>query len=235
MFKGKKTQPKSIKNIIKKSVINFEERKKVAPKKERIMTPQLKQLYHIEAKKYFLSEHRNFDVDENNKRFLDIFCRYFASDTEFETKYKGELQKGLYVFGIPGTGKTSCFKIMQNVSKVYSISQVWMPIISTQNVVEQFNTSESNKKDFVIQNYSKGIFMFDDLGAEKEASNFGKEDIFERIMERRYDKFLEKGTKTFVTSNLSFEGIKKRYGSRLYDRFFQMFNVLELGGQSRRF
>ncbi|MEB3344327.1 hypothetical protein U6A24_02585 [Aquimarina gracilis] len=199
------------------------------------MTAQLKELFNTEAKKYYLLENRNFIVNEDNKSFLNIFCKYFSQDPDFETSHKGELRKGLFVFGSQGTGKTSSFKIMQNVSKEYSLKQVWTPIVYTQKVVEQFNLAESGKTDYVIQYFSKGKFMFDDLGAEKEASNFGKEDIFGRIMELRYNQFLQKGTKTFVTSNLNFEDIKNRYGTRLYDRFYQMFNVLELGGESKRF
>jgi len=77
--------------------------------------------------------------------------------------------------------------------------------------------------------------MFDDLGSEIKASNYGKEDIFSRILELRYNEFIKKGTKTYITSNLSFEDIKERYGVRVYDRCYQMFNQLELNGKSRRF
>ncbi len=182
-------EPKSIHQIINNSALNFQERKKVAQKKERfIMTAQLKELFNTEAKKYYLLENRNFTVNEDNKSFLNIFCKYFAQDPDFETSHKGELRKGLFVFGPQGTGKTSSFKIMQNVSRTYHLNQVWVPIIYTQKVVEQFNLAESGKTDYVIQYFSKGKFMFDDVGAEKEASNFGKEDIFGRIMELRYNQ-----------------------------------------------
>ncbi|GAB1856836.1 ATPase [Flavobacteriaceae bacterium MHTCC 0001] len=227
-------QPKSIQNIIHD--LSFQKRKKVAPKKERIiMTAQLKQLFYKEAIKYYRSKNRNFVVDDYNKSFLDIFCKYFAQDPAFETQHNAELRKGLFVYGSNGTGKTSCFEIMQNVSKTYNISQVWVPIVYTHKVVELFNLSETGKTDYVIQNYSKGKCMFDDLGTEKEASNYGKENLFERIMELRYNQYLDKGTKTFITSNLSFKEIKDKYGKRIEDRFYQMFNVLYLGGESRRF
>lgn len=227
-------QPELLRTII--NDLNPEKRKKVAPKKEKmIMTAQLKELFYREAVKYYKSKNRNFIVDESNKSFLDIFCKYFAQDPVFETQHKGELRKGLFVYGSNGTGKTSCFEIMQNVSKIYNINQVWISIVYTHKVVELFNLSESGKTDYVIQNYSKGKCMFDDLGTEKEASNYGKENLFERIMELRYNQFLENGTKTFVTSNLSYEEIETRYGKRIKDRFYQMFNVLHLGGESRRF
>jgi DNA replication protein DnaC len=224
---------KSVQKIIQNIV--FEKRKKVAKKKEKIMTTnQLKELFNKEAKKYYSAERRPFEVDDNNKKFLNAFCKYFAQDSTFETEHNGDLNKGLFVFGNNGTGKTSSFKIIQNISKLYALKQLWLPMISTQNVIEQFNLSESSKKDYIIMYYARGTYLFDDLGSEKEASNYGKEDIFIRILEHRYNQFVTKGTKTFITSNLSFDEIKKRYGERVYDRFYQMFNQIKLDGKSRR-
>ena len=222
-------ETKLIDEIIKKSNLNLCKRKKVAQKKEKfINTDTLKNLFSIEARKHYARKNNSFEVDENNKNFLNIFCKYFAQDLSFETEHQGELHKGLYVLGGNGTGKTSSFEILQKISKTYSINQIWTSIICTHDVVREFNLSESGKKDFIIQKYSRGKFMFDDLGAETEASNYGKEDIFIR------NDFISKGVKTHITSNLTFDDIKKRYGVRVYDRFFEMFNIVKVGGERRR-
>ncbi len=230
-------QPISIQSIIKNSSLNFKERKKIAQKKEKIIvTEQLKRMFNEEAKIYYDAINRTFEVDETNKVFLNLICKYFAQDETFETIHKGELHKGIFCYGNPGTGKTSSFKIIQNISRKYNIKSLWFPIVETSKIVEKYNTEKN--KDYIIQNYSKGNCLFDDLGAENEANNifiYGKEDIFIRIMETRYNEFVTKGTKTHITTNLSIEEIKKRYGSRIEDRFIQMFNFLELNGQSRRF
>ena len=39
---------------------------------------------------------------------------------------------------------------------------------------------------------------------------------------------IEKRKKTFITSNLNLLEVKKRYGDRVHDRFFEMFNIIEL-------
>lgn len=226
---------KLIDEIITKSNLNLNEMKKVAQKKAAfITTDNLKKLFSVEAKKHYAQKNNSFEVDENNKNYLNIFCKYFAQDLSFETDHYGDLHKGLYVLGGNGTGKTSSFEILQKISKTYSINQIWTSIICTHDVVREFNLSESTKKDFIIQKYSRGRFMFDDLGAETEASNFGKEDIFIRIMELRYNDFISKGVKTHITSNLTFDDIKKRYGVRVYDRFFEMFNIVKVNGERRR-
>lgn len=215
--------------------MDFEKRKKVPQKKEKfITTNNLKKLFNREAIKHYAIKNKNFQVDSDNTKFLNVFCKYFAEDLSFETEHNGNLNKGLYVQGKTGTGKTSSFQILQSISKTYSINQIWNSIIYTHDVVSEFNLSESKNKDYVIRKYSRGKFMIDDLGAEKEASNYGKEDVFIRIIELRYNEFITRGIKTHVTSNLSFEEIKKRYGNRVYDRFFEMFNPLKIGGDSRR-
>lgn len=198
------------------------------------MTDQIKILFNQEAKKFYLKQNRKFLITENNKKYFDAICKYFSQDIAFETDYGGDLNKGLYVYGGCGTGKTSSFKIIQNISKEYSLKQLWFPIVGTNEVVLKYNTA-GNDKDYVISYYSKGKILFDDLGAETIASNFGSVDIFIRIMEMRYNGFINNSTKTLITSNLSFEDIKKRYGVRLYDRFYQMFNEFKLTGESLRF
>lgn len=225
----------SIKTLLKD--FKPQERKKVAQKKERkIMTEQLKQIFYKEALNFYAAENREFIIDESNKVFLNLICKYFALDETFETTHKGELRKGLFLHGTNGTGKTTSLKIIQNISKKYNLKQMWFPSIETSKVVHKYNTEKN--KDFIIKNYSKGKFMFDDFGAENAANNmfiYGKEDIFIQIMENRYNAFISKGTQTFITSNLHISEIKKRYGPRVEDRFVQMFNLIELNGKSRRF
>lgn len=206
---------------------------KTNEKAETISTIQLKKLFLKEAKIYYAQKGRNFIIDENNKSFLNIICQYFAQDENFEEELGGELRKGLLVFGRCGVGKSSSFKIIQNISKNYDFKNIWFAKRSAHEIVTEFN--ESEKRDTIIKSYSKGKLYIDDLGAEKEASNYGKEDIFSRLLELRYNEFLEKGTKTFITTNYSLHDFKNRYGIRVADRLKEMFNIVEIDGYSRRF
>jgi len=153
----------------------------------------------------------------------------------FELLENISLRKGLLVFGSYGTGKTSSFQIIQNMAKHYQVRELWFPAISTQEVVAKFNL-EKNKDD-VVQYYSRGVFLFDDLGAEMEGNNifqYGKEEVFARILLNRYRNFESLGTKRHITTNLSLGQIEERYGKQLADRFIKMFNLLKLDGPSRR-
>ncbi|MDW5288860.1 hypothetical protein [Formosa sp. PL04] len=227
---------KSSSEIIQESkLLELKTPNKLKSGESKISTPELKKIFYIEAKKYFKNRHREFQVDNENKRFLDIFCKYFSKDLEFEKLYEGELQKGLLIIGPHGTGKTSVLEIIQIVSLKYNIKQIWYPIKPTIEIVGEFNRSEGTTKDNIIQYYSKGKYLFDDLGAEKDASNYGKENIFERILELRYNNFKSKGIITHLTTNLTLKELQTRYGNRVFDRIHEMFNILELKGNSRRF
>lgn len=230
-------QSNSINNIIQNNPLFLGKGKKNKQKIESVTdTNHLKQLFNIEAKKYYSLKNKTFTIDENNKNYFNQLCRYFSHDKAFETIHKGDLNKGLFVYSEnKGTGKTSSFQIIQNISKNYSLKQLWFPITETNEVVMKFNTTKH--KDHVISYYSKGNNMFDDLGSETTGSNifvYGKEDIFIRILEARYVQFMTKGTITHITSNLTLSEIKKRYGSRVEDRFIEMFNIIKLDGVSRR-
>ena len=213
-----------------------ERSKKSNGTKDTLCHPDMfKKIFFKAAQKFHAQSDIDFDVDSKNKNFLGHFCRYWNQDPAFEVMENISLQKGLMVFGSYGTGKTSSFRIIQNLSKYYQVRELWFPAISTQEVVSKFNR-ERNKED-VIQYYSKGVFLFDDLGAEMAGNNiyqYGKEEVFVRILLNRYRNFEDQGTKTHLTTNLDLGQIENRYGKQLADRFIQMFNLLKLDGTSRR-
>lgn len=197
-----------------------------------ILKNELEKAFEKEATKYYENLGKNFMVDNNNKSFLNMIYLYFSNDIKFQTEIGGDLRKGLFIFGPVGVGKTSSLEIIRKISLSKNIKQLWFLRKSTQEIVSEFNASE--KREMVIQKYIKGLMMFDDLGSEIQGSNYGKEDIFIRILEMRYNQFIEKGIKTHITSNYNFDQLKKRYGVRVYDRLKEMFNFIEIKGDSRR-
>lgn len=204
--------------------------------KEPLCEPDIfKKVLFKMAQGFYANNFMDFEVDSANKSFFQHFCKYWNRDPAFELLENISLRKGLLVFGSYGTGKTSSFQIIQNMAKHYQVRELWFPIISTQEVVAKFNL-EKNKED-VIQYYSSGVFLFDDLGAETEGNNiyqYGKEEVFVRILLNRYRNFERLGTKTHITTNLNLNQIEQRYGKQLSDRFIKMFNLLKLDGPSRR-
>ncbi|WP_027381858.1 hypothetical protein [Epilithonimonas caeni] len=111
-------------------------------------------------------------------------------------------------------------------------------------VVDAYEAIEDSKEqeNFNIK-YSQGFRYFDDIMTEEVASRYGKRDIFRTIFEKRYSNH----AKTMVSINYhdEQEGKQKnlektltafgnRYGDRVFDRSFEMYNIIELKGDSLR-
>jgi len=172
---------------------------------------------------------------------------YFLKDEEFfncknvSCLTKPSFEKGLLIIGSYGNGKTSVMTAIEKTLK--GIKGYNFKSYNTKEVVKMYESitveSELTKRDFDNKmNY--GIKMFDDLKAERDASNFGKVNLLSEILEIRY-----KNKKiTYATMNFKqgFEGdiekavdeIAEKYGDRLYDRVYEMFNIIEFKGKSFR-
>ena len=96
------------------------------------------------------------------------------------------------------------------------------------------------KKDFNERIMHTGTRYFDDVLTERQANNYGKANLMKDILEERYNRKL----RTYISCNYDenhvgdiekgLEQFGDRYGGRVYDRLFDMFNIIEFKGGSRR-
>ena len=205
-----------------------------------ISTKDLKSQVWTVGKQYFAKRRRNFTIDDENKLFLDLICKYFTSNIEFEKITDGELRKGLLIYGTCGTGKSSIFDIVREVIIKKDLNHLYFKNTSVHTVINEFNKeSKSNEKfggELVVEKYCRGTIHFDDLGTEKSVQAWGiKEDLFDRILQVRYNHFKESGRKTFVTTNMTIKELEKRYSPQVKSRLYEMFNMIPLTGNDRRF
>ncbi|MEE9406539.1 MAG: hypothetical protein V3V28_00550 [Polaribacter sp.] len=199
---------------------------------KQMTTDEFKEILFKEATAYFLKMNRQFIIDDDNKTFLKLISLYFTDNIDFEKETNGELRKGLLVYGDCGSGKSSIFDIIQNVSLKYNLKCLWFKNVSVHDVITDYNL----KGEEIVKTLTTGNLHFDDLGTEKLANSWGvREKLMGRILEIRYNNFKKYGIKTFVTTNLTIDEIKKYYGVRVADRLYELFNFIELTGNSRRF
>lgn len=179
---------------------------------------------------------------------LEPIIYYFAKDERFfncpniSTLSQPSFDKGLLIIGGYGNGKTTIMKsfesIFQNIQgisfKGYTANEV---VTMFEKITDDEN--EHTRTQFENAMY-KGIRYFDDLKTERIASKYGKVNLFKDILEERYNRKL----KTHITCNFK-EGFNgnievgisefgERYGGRVYDRIFQMFNIIEFKGKTFR-
>lgn len=189
---------------------------------------------------------QNDDTLNNIKTIMFYFLKddQFFSCENLSNLSQPNFKKGLLIIGGYGNGKTST---MQAIEKTFiGIKGYAFKSYNANEVVKMFEsitienfTIDLSRKDFDIK-MLKGDRLFDDVKTEKDASNFGKFNLFKDILETRCDN----GFKTYVTCNYdpnypndlekALDEFGNRYGERVYDRLFEMFNIIEFKGKSFR-
>lgn len=147
--------------------------------------------------------------------FYENIAGYFLNDTtNLDTK------KGLDVRGSVGVGKTAYLKMIQ---KFLPHGQKFY-YTNTETIVSNFNI----QGDEYLQKFNKQIdWLIDDLGTEPEGVHYGNRiEVLAKVIELRYNLFVEYGTKTHFTSNLNNDALKEKYGIRAYDRLKEMSNLI---------
>lgn len=192
---------------------------------------------HAALKHFIAMDRREFVINANKLKVYRMISQYIALDRDFEKENpEFDLNKGLFIYGKVGTGKSILFNSLELIFKKMDFFYHQFERISCKKIVLQVDEVQ---KLSAINPYLKRQWMFDDLGHEKNVLNLwgNKINVMEEIMTERYNIFIDHGTKTHVTSNLAIDNpdeITLMYGERVRDRFRQMFNFIYMGGESLR-
>ncbi len=177
-------------------------------------------------------EGREFRLDEDSKRLINIVSLYFARDERF-FKYctNGSFHKGIYLVGRCGVGKT----LIMTAAKALRIPEGKFGFISCNQVVNEYNTKGRERGGIIeVQKYMKRSWCFDDLGTEPMGNSYGKEDVFTTLLTQRAELYTSNQMRTFITSNFVPDDLQARYGERIVSRIHQMCNIIAIGGNDRR-
>ncbi len=184
-------------------------------------------------------------IDGITIKNLEPLIYYFSKDKRFfECENLSRLselsfEKGLLIIGNFGNGKTSTMKVFEKIFK--GIPGIGFKGFSANEAVTMFEkcSLDTDRNEFEKMMW-RGIRYFDDLKTERLASNFGKVNIFKEIIEERYNR----KSKTYVTCNFkkdfpndlnaALDEFEDKYESRVYDRLYEMFNIIEFKGKSFR-
>lgn len=174
----------------------------------------------------------NFKASELLKPILNNMYFYALNQ-----KCDWDLKKGLLFYGVPGTGKSTLIKILAEFQRKYGRG---FKVVNCSTIAAEFSTfgTEALNESTSNEGY-RGCHpverAFDELGREIiPAKHFGNElNVMQYIIQTRYE--FRNSVKTHATTNISFEDIETKYGKYIYDRCFEMFNFIEINGQSLRF
>jgi DNA replication protein DnaC len=174
---------------------------------------------------------------------------YFTGNNGFEqldtTQFnslplKFSLQKGIWMWGNPGVGKTLIMSMFsRNKRLCYRLLQC--PKIVSSFTIDGFDAIRQYSKQWPEPVGASNFFQdrigicYNDLGTEPmKAKSYGNET---NVMEHLFLETYENHVPFFhrhVTTNLTFDQVEQCYGLRVLDRVKECFNVIELRGESLR-
>lgn len=136
----------------------------------------------------------------------------------FVDQYRAGSKQGLYLFGIPGSGKTHLAAAIGNA--VLSARFMTAPELLL-SIKKTFK--DDGADDSLLDSLSQTkLLILDDLGSEKP-TEWVKETLF-ILIDRRYTHNLP----TVITSNYSLDELKMRLGYRIASRIAEVCEMVEL-------
>jgi hypothetical protein len=243
-------------------------------KLKKLVEMDIKSLYGLFCNSFFEVTGHMFNPEANDgeaKKLVYTLLYYLCRSENFlkspllnREVSEPDIKKSLLVIGGYGCGKTSVFKSLHKLffeaerSKEIMVKDVEGDFVhlhryrrgfayhTANGAVEQFEACDSpERKERFWKITSGGLAYFDDVMTERQASNYGKVELFKDIFEKRYEasKF------TMASCNypeiMSDNGVRlgsvketviaigNRYGPRVHDRMWS-FNIIELKGKSMR-
>lgn len=238
-------EEKYVKPQIETNKKYFDKLKYDSLQSKEIPTLTKNELWKMFIKAFFSNENHQFTVNDVTLENIKPLFYYFLGDHENFINCKSishlsqpNLEKGLLIIGTYGNGKTSIFKAFESALRETNIR---FKGYTSNEIVNMYEACErpSDKEEFYkTMNY--GTRYFDDVKTERTANNYGKAELMKDILEARY---INK-SKTFITCNYK-EGadgnvehalleFRDKYGNRVYDRLFELFNIVVFRGASFR-
>lgn len=193
-----------------------------------------------------------FIQNEETLNNIKPLILYFSKDKEFlnygvkdiNGKFLSvpNLDKGVCIVGGFGNGKTSIMNTFQKMFKGlegYSFGR-----FSSNEIVMQYEHASKQKEPETLENFWKILtrseLYIDDVKSEPLVLSYGKRNLMNSLFQERYNKKL----KTHISINYAsghndnvLEALlefKTKYSNQVYDRIYEMYNIIEFKGKSKR-
>jgi len=156
------------------------------------------------------------------------------------------LDKGIALIGVYGVGKSTIFNIWHEyLRKYHPFCENLFINTSLENIIEDISKHGYLDRKFVnnikedvtgAKNYNPRHLLINEFGHKYEMKSFGTDinELFESFMMKRYDIFQQKKKVTHITTNFGTNQLSEIFHPKLIDRFKEMFNIIELKGESFR-
>jgi len=214
---------KVVKNIIEYQNIDIEKHKQL-------------------IKKIALYIQPNYKFTEEINQIFDLFLAYFSGQKNIKFKEKEiSLNKGILLVGDVGSGKSLMFDIF----KVYTSRVLYkngFQQYQAGDIIDNLNVKGKVYFDKFSYNRSTNnvpnpiTCYIDDIASRNEIVNhYGSVyNSMQELLTIRYNIYSKYRKLTHLSTNLFPQQLKEIYGIRVIDRMKEMFNLVELKGDSFR-
>ena len=211
---------------------------------------------------YAQSQIPSFTVDATNKPIIAALLAYFGRDSVQCQKLGLKPQKGLFLMGPIGCGKTTLMQLFdcwlsdslstadqcpsshQECNKASRFRVVAAREVARQflqegySVIDRYGAKPYRSKHFgygpVLQYDQPLTYCFDDLGTESDAKRYGNDcNVMAEVLLDRYDQFVRHGMVTHLTTNLNAETLEDVYGNRVRSRLREMCNLIRFPPEAK--
>lgn len=190
----------------------------------------LKKYMRIRAGQLSIIKGQDFrwDFDESQKFVLNDLIRYFINDKESTIP----LNKGLFIFGAYGVGKTEIMQCFQKMCIELNLSKSFDYVVLS----EVYTQAKGDKEFDPITPNLYGTKLFDEFGRNVGGVlRFGEPiDINEGIIEARYRRYKTYGKLTHFITNATPNEIDGIVSGMIADRLREMTKSVLFSGQSKR-
>ena len=212
----------------------------VTPEERELTAQLLLSGYDIEIQR--MIEDPNCEIKENlaDRVMIETIAAWLSRDPMMIKSplilNRADVTKNLLIIGGYGNGKTTALRIM---SMIASKTKKPIKYLQTKEVVDKYDgiTGPSQKVGFWNEMKAHDR-IFDDLMSERQASNYGKVELFTDILEARDNV---RKCRTVICCNPpaganykeTLFAIGERYGGRVYDRL-HIYNHIFVKAKSLR-
>lgn len=192
---------------------------------------------------------REFAPTQHQIPVVKALCLYFTNNPRFEEldtdQYNSvgipfSLNKGIWMWGNPGVGKTMLMHMFSRNKKLcYRLLQC--PKIVSSYTIDGYDAVKQYSRVWPEPAGGSNFFQkkigicYNDLGTEQmRAKHYGNDiNVMETLFLETYENHVPFSDR-HVTTNLTFDQVEQCYGLRVKDRIKECFNVFELKGDSLR-